>query len=204
MSEELTFRYILGAYLVLVAPIGMYFRLRSQATGERLDRRQEGLFILVALRLTGAVCAASLLTWLFRPRLLDWAAYDAGAALRWAGVVLLPVAGAMIVWTFATLGRNLTDTVVTRKEHTLVTGGPYRWVRHPFYLSGLLMLTAVSLIVANWLVPLLGSIAMALLMLRTKKEEQLLIERFGADYQTYMLRTGQFFPRLAIGRRGGT
>ena len=39
----------------------------------------------------------------------------------------------LLVWTFRCLGKNLTDTVVTRQEHTLVMQGPYRWVRHPFY-----------------------------------------------------------------------
>ena len=41
--------------------------------------------------------------------------------------------GCLIVWAFRSLGPNLTDTVVTRRHHTLITRGPYRWVRHPFY-----------------------------------------------------------------------
>jgi len=41
--------------------------------------------------------------------------------------------GGLLIWTLRTLGANLTDTVITRKEHTLVTSGPYRWVPHPFY-----------------------------------------------------------------------
>ena len=41
--------------------------------------------------------------------------------------------GSLIVWAFQSLGSNLTDTVVTRRQHTLITHGPYRWVRHPFY-----------------------------------------------------------------------
>jgi len=56
----------------------------------------------------------------------------------------------LLVWMFRTLGRNLTDTVVTRKEHTLVTTGPYRWIRHPFYTSAGLLGVANSLAAANW------------------------------------------------------
>lgn len=33
--------------------------------------------------------------------------------------------GGLLIWTLRTLGANLTDTVITRKEHTLVTSGPY-------------------------------------------------------------------------------
>ena len=43
------------------------------------------------------------------------------------------VTAVLLIWTLRSLGPNLTDTVVTRQAHTLVTRGPYRWVRHPFY-----------------------------------------------------------------------
>ena len=101
-----------------------------------------------------------------------------------------------MVVTFRTLGKNLTDTVVTRAEHTLVTRGPYRWVRHPFYLATALAVVANSLVTANWFLALTGGIAFGLLVLRTRTEEEKLIERFGEDYKEYMERTGRFFPRL--------
>jgi protein-S-isoprenylcysteine O-methyltransferase Ste14 len=117
-------------------------------------------------------------------------------AVRWVGALLFAVGGALAVWTFAHLGKNLTDTVVTRKGHTLVTTGPYRWVRHPFYVSFVLLVLAVSLLTASWLFALLGSVGFVLLAIRTRTEEAKLIERFGDDYRRYMERTGQFFPRL--------
>ena len=98
--------------------------------------------------------------------------------------------------TFRTLGKNLTDTVVTRTEHTLVTRGPYRWVRHPFYLATALAVVANSLVTANWFLALTGGISFGLLVLRTRIEEEKLIERFGEDYNEYMKRTGRFLPRL--------
>jgi protein-S-isoprenylcysteine O-methyltransferase Ste14 len=89
----------------------------------------------------------------------------------------------------------LTDTVVTRRDHTLVTTGPYRWVRHPFYVAGVVGVVGVSLILANWFLLLVGGLAMALLVVRTAKEEELLLARFGEDYRRYAERTGRFFPR---------
>ena len=94
------------------------------------------------------------------------------------------------------MGRNLTDTVVTRKEHTLITSGPYRWVRHPFYGSAAFIVLAASLLSASWLVLLCGAAVLTLLVLRTKTEEQKLIDRFGDEYRDYCDRTGRFFPRL--------
>ena len=64
--------------------------------------------------------------------------------------------GCWLVCTFRCLGPNLTDTVVTRQKHTLITDGPHRWIRHPFYDSAALLAVAVSLIAANWLVLVTG------------------------------------------------
>jgi protein-S-isoprenylcysteine O-methyltransferase Ste14 len=79
----------------------------------------------------------------------------------------------------------------------LVTHGPYRWVRHPFYVTAGLLMISVTLLSANWLVGLSGLLAMALLVLRTGKEEQMLIERFGEDYRRYAAKTGRFMPRIS-------
>ena len=108
----------------------------------------------------------------------------------------LGVTEALLIWTFRTLDTNLTDTVVTRKNHTLVTTGPYRWVRHPFYLAFLMAMIAASLVMANWFLALTGGLAVSLLFIRTAREEANLISRFENDYRQYMETTGRFFPRL--------
>jgi protein-S-isoprenylcysteine O-methyltransferase Ste14 len=94
------------------------------------------------------------------------------------------------------LGKNLTDTVVTRKQHTLVTIGPYQWVRHPFYVCAALLVVTVSLVTANALFLIAGGLVLTLLGLRTPIEERFLLNRFGDDYRQYMNRTGRFLPRL--------
>ena len=84
----------------------------------------------------------------------------------------------------------------TRREHTLVTSGPYRYIRHPFYVTSALALAANALTAANWFIALTGFAAVVLLVLRTATEEAKLVERFGDDYRRYMALTGRFFPRL--------
>ena len=111
---------------------------------------------------------------------------------------MLPVFVILISWVLRSLGKNLTDTVVTRAEHTLVTTGPYRWVRHPFYSAAFLFLVAGSLVSANWGLAVAGGLACVLLVIRTRTEEAKLIERFGDEYLAYMQRTGRFLPRLAL------
>jgi protein-S-isoprenylcysteine O-methyltransferase Ste14 len=195
MNDEQTFRLILLAGFVSFMPIGIYHRLKAR-TGEKLDRRQEGLFILVTLRLMGLAAMAGFVAYLINPTCMAWAAAPLPAWLRWTGVGLAMCAGLLITWTFRSLGRNLTDTVVTRKVHTLVTTGPYRWVRHPFYCAAALAFLGHSLATANAYLFVTGGAVVLLLGFRTRKEEANLLARFGDAYRIYMQRTGRFLPRL--------
>ena len=97
-------------------------------------------------------------------------------------------------WIFSTLGTNVTPTVVTRQAHTLVTSGPYRWVRHPLYSMGAIAFFGFALVADNWSIALLGALTFLILAIRTRKEEANLIQRFGDQYRTYMKHTGRFIP----------
>lgn len=196
------FRTILVVGLLLIFPVGVYHRIRSQATGERLDRRQEGLFILATLRPVAFLFGIGLVTYLVEPARMAWSSWPLPAAVRWSGAAVLAIAGGLVIWTFRTLGPNLTDTVVTRRQHALVTRGPYQFVRHPFYVSTGLLLVACSLMSANWFLLVTGSAALGLLVMRTRTEEEKLVARFGDAYRDYMIRTGRFWPR-ARGHRAG-
>src|SRR4051812_8502174 len=132
MNADATLRLALVAALLLILPIGIYFRVRSQATGESLDRRQEGVLILATLRPAGLAHLIGLVVYLVNPARMAWASMPLSMPVRWSGIALLVATAALLVWTLRNLGRNLTDTVVTRRVHTLVTHGPYRWIRHPF------------------------------------------------------------------------
>jgi len=196
MDTDRTFRTILLAGFLVLMPVGIYHRVRSQATREKLDRRQEGLFILLTLRPLAVAGMIGFIAYLINPAWMAWSSLPLPAWLRWTGVIVGAAAGLLLIWTFHSLGKNLTDTVVTRKDHTLVTSGPYRWVRHPFYLTLALMVIASSLATANWFIPITGSLAVTLIVLRTRREEDLLLARFGDEYRTYMQRTGRFIPPI--------
>src|SRR5262245_51037299 len=196
MDSDNTFRLILAGTIAILFPIGIYHRLRSAAAREKLDRRQEGWFMLISLRLIGWSALLGIWAFVLNPQWMAWAAVPLPPWLRWVGVGFLPLTGVWVTWTFRHLGKNLTDTVVTRKEHTLVTTGPYRLVRHPFYVGGGLGIVAMSLVTANAAIAAGGVAALILLAVRTRTEEQKLIERFGDEYRQYMRRTGRFFPRL--------
>jgi len=202
MDDDQTFRIVLIIGALILLPIMVYHRVKSQATGETLDRWQEGRFVLFTLRPIGVAAMLGLLAFMINPAWMEWSSVRLPVWLRWSGVGLGVLAGGLLIWTLRNLGPNLTDTVVTRREHTLVTAGPYRWVRHPFYDAVGLAILANSLTAANWFLPLTGGLALLLMIVRTRIEEEHLLARFGDSYRGYVESTGRFVPRIKATRHG--
>ena len=137
------------------------------------------------------------LAYVINPRWMRWSRLNLPPSLRWTGRrwVREPAA---VYRIFGSLGENVTPTAGTRKDHKLVTTGPYRWVRHPLYSAGAAFAVALNLLVANWFTTASGTTALTLLLMRLPKEEEELIERFGDEYRQYAERTGTAAPALPI------
>jgi protein-S-isoprenylcysteine O-methyltransferase Ste14 len=195
MDNQLAFRVALSVLLVTMVVGAGRFRLRSR-TSERLDRRQEGLPILILLRLAGLLTWGSVVVWIVSPAVFEFAAISLPDVVRWAGIAIGFLCFLWIRWVMQSLGANLTDTVVTREKAYLVTAGPYRWIRHPLYTGVIPSGVFLSLVTATWWFAVLTSLIFFLLWLRTAKEERNLLSRFGDDYGAYMRQTGRFLPRV--------
>ena len=195
MTHDDLFRLIFLVLIIAFVPFALYHRIRSMS-GENLDRWQEGAFILFGLRLSGLPWFIGGIVWMIEPKWMAWSSVPMPVWLRWSGFALIGLWGILFVWTFTNLGKNLTDTVVTKKDHTLVTTGPYRYVRHPFYLAFFVAIVGGSVVAANWFLLLTGMFSFGFLVARTRIEEEKLIERFGDEYRDYMMKTGRFVPRL--------
>ncbi len=123
MEDDQIFRLILILGFAVVFPVGLYHRLKAHALKDKLDRRQEGIFILLTLRPVGVVGILGLFAWVIHPAWMAWSSVGLPLWLRWIGVPLGVTAATLLIVTFRTLGTNITDTVVTRARHTLVTDG---------------------------------------------------------------------------------
>jgi len=193
--DDGVFRWVMVAGFVAVIAVTAPHRVRA-GTKEKLDRRKEGAFMLATLRPAGAALWLGIIVYMIKPASMAWSSMPLPVWLRWSGAVFSVLSVALLLWTLPALGRNLTDTVVTRKEHTLVTRGPYRWIRHPFYVCMALMTVGSALVAANWFIFVSGVVVFSLLALRSRVEEEQLAARFGDAYLDYQKRTGRFLPKL--------
>lgn len=195
--NDTIFRISALAIFLVGARISSYYRRKAdRESGEKVSLKDEGMAMVLALRVTGITIWLGMFTYLINPNLMTWSRLDLPEWLRWTGVLLGLLADGLAYWVFSHLRNNVSPTVATRSNAYLVTSGPYRWVRHPLYMMGLIGYVGFALLAENWFIAMLSLVVFMLLSIRTSKEETMMVEKFGAAYLEYMQRTGRFLPRL--------
>ena len=125
---------------------------------------------------------------------------DARDAVRWMGEAIDAHHRGDLVApprAHADLGTNWSITLEVREKHQLVTHGIYRWVRHPMYLALFLYSAGQALVLPNWLVgPSYGFAMVLLFALRVGREERMMHEEFGKDYEAYAATTRRLLPGI--------
>ncbi|HXO18281.1 MAG TPA: isoprenylcysteine carboxylmethyltransferase family protein [Candidatus Dormibacteraeota bacterium] len=119
-----------------------------------------------------------------------------GEATRWLGVVLVAIGGTLRIVPVFVLGNRFSGLVAIQPEHTLVTGGIYRVIRHPSYLGLLLSALGWGLAFRSGVGVLLAVLLVPVIVARIRAEERLLGEHFGAQYDAYRARTSRLIPGI--------
>jgi protein-S-isoprenylcysteine O-methyltransferase Ste14 len=128
---------------------------------------------------------------------LDFADYRGSAWAGLAGALVFGAALWLLCRSHVDLGRNFSVKLQIREKHSLVTGGVYRRIRHPMYAAHLLWAIAQTLLLHNWIAgPAFLVTSLPLYLLRIPREEKMMLENFGEDYQLYMKRTGRVAPPM--------
>ena len=120
---------------------------------------------------------------LARPFVVPWGFVALGLAVS---------AQALRYWAITTLGPRWNTRVIVLSDAEPVTGGPYRFVRHPNYVAVGLELVALPLVHGAWLTALLFTVGNALLLrVRVRVEEAAL----GSQYAASFAQTPRLIPR---------
>jgi protein-S-isoprenylcysteine O-methyltransferase Ste14 len=191
------FRWFALAALVGCLSISAYYRRRARVEGETIPRGREPPLLLAGRALVALPLFLAIITYVVNPPWMFWAELPLPDWTRWAGVVIGLLAVPAALWVFTSLGCNVSETVLTKSHHALVTTGPYRWIRHPLYTTGIALLLAIGLMAANWFILLFGLVTLASMrFVVIPLEERELVLKFGDDYRAYMERTGRLVPRV--------
>ena len=199
MEHDRLFRWLFVVILVTTFSISAYFRRKARRSGEVIPRVREGKLSLLVRLLFAAPIYLAFLAYMVNP---DWMAWSSVPLLPWLRGLGVAVALAMLpvlYWVVRTLGRNISETVLTKEDHQLVTQGPYRWVRHPLYSVATIIFVSLGLVAANWFIIVMAVViivGMALVVI--PKEEAELISKFGDEYREYMKHTGLLAPRIDL------
>ena len=81
-----------------------------------------------------------------------------------------------------------------QQQHTLAVDGIYARLRHPQYAGFVLIMFGFLLQWPTLLTVIMFPILVYVYIRLARHEEQMALEEFGEDYQTYMARTPAFFP----------
>ena len=206
MLEELIFRIMMVVMWIVFAIPRIYYRRKAaRPTGTEEDAEREHregfgwVQILISISILGMFI--SIFAYVLMPLGIIWFPLPLPSIIRWGGVVLGFCCIPLIVWIHRELGRFYAPELAIKREHDIITTGPYQYVRHPMYTVFILFSLSVILVASNLFITIFALLIIVLLYPNSKQEERMLLIKFGDLYQEYMNRTGRFFPRITKPRK---
>ncbi|UCH03610.1 MAG: isoprenylcysteine carboxylmethyltransferase family protein [Candidatus Thorarchaeota archaeon] len=201
MADELVFRvWFIALYVLFVIP-RVYYRFvrprRDDVDAEVAEREAFGV-VQAAMTIVILGFLVSSVLYLIGLPWMDWfqiAQYSVW--LRSVGAVIALIMPLLLAWIHRELDRQYSAILEIKKDHRLITTGPYEKVRHPMYTVLTLFSLGISMVTGNALIILFAVLLMIGFPFWVRIEEEKMIETFGDEYIEYMKRTGRFLPRLS-------
>lgn len=205
-TNELLFRVLFSILLVIfIANITwVRYPLREPKSEPSIDQaaRHERRLHTVALALFGTIpWFGGIVLYIITP---SWIMFLSIPLPDWFRLIMVGVTALsipLVLWAYRTLGKNWVHALdpskfLYRERETLVTSGPYRYVRNPIYSGCFVFIVALGLVAANWLLLLPAFVFIAMIYGQIPREELMLIDRFGEEYREYMNRTPRIIPKF--------
>ena len=102
----------------------------------------------------------------------------------------------MRLYAMRDLGSHFSAYVILQPEHRLVERGVYGSIRHPLYLSLLLVPAGIAMVFTSLLALPIFALAAIFVADRISQEEKMLAEHFGSQFSAYQSRTWMLIPGL--------
>ncbi len=198
MDIDQVFRWIMVGIFLISASISKYHRRKAKLSGEAISRRDEGGVAMLLRAAVALPLMLSFLAYMINPSWMAWSELALPVWARWVGVGL-GIACLPLLWMlFQSIGSNISETVLTKKNHRLVMTGPFRWIRHPLYTVAMLLFFSYGFMASNWWMMMFTALGLGLIVILViPKEEAELIAKFGDEYRDYQERVGKLLPRLS-------
>jgi protein-S-isoprenylcysteine O-methyltransferase Ste14 len=114
--------------------------------------------------------------------------------LRVVGLIIYIIFSWMQIWSFKSLGEFYSQEILIYKNHELINKGPYKFLRHPQYLSQILVDIGGGLAVMSYILLPIALIEIPFLIMRALLEEKLLKKNFKERFTDYKKKTGFLIP----------
>jgi protein-S-isoprenylcysteine O-methyltransferase Ste14 len=200
---EFGFRILFLVLLLLVGGVRGYYQRKLRVSyfkvSEEAAVREGRMSLWLRLGML-PVFYGYVVLFLVDPAWMAWSHAPIPPWARWVGAVLIGVCIPFEIWVHRALGASWSTSMEVGHKPTLVTHGPYRFVRHPMYAMALPIFGGAMLLSADGVLIALSVVAIAIVAARVPTEDRMMLEEFGDQYRSYMERTGALLPRL-FGRR---
>ncbi|MHA2202741.1 MAG: methyltransferase [Candidatus Hodarchaeales archaeon] len=183
-------------FLIFLFERGYFQSKAIRTSGElaKYKKKKSSMFLLILIFIIAQIWVLGSFIFILNPIFLDWSAFSFPLWIRWIGVILTGLGICVEFSTQLYLGRNYSTLLHISEEQSLITTGPYRYVRHPMYTALITVGNGMSLLSANWYFGLPFIATIIVIIFRIKKEEEVMVEKFGEEYTLYMKRTKRFIP----------
>lgn len=114
--------------------------------------------------------------------------------IRLIGLVVYLCFSWIQIWAYKSLGQSYSQEIVVFKDHKLAEKGPFRFIRHPQYLSQMLVDLGGAAATLSYILLPLAVIQIPILIFRATFEEKLLSKHFKEEFENYQQKRGFIIP----------
>jgi protein-S-isoprenylcysteine O-methyltransferase Ste14 len=115
-------------------------------------------------------------------------------SIRYIGLAVYLIFSWVQIWAFKTLGENYSQDILIKKNHQLITKGPFRIIRHPQYISQILIDLGGAAATLSYIVAPIAVIQIPFILLRASVEDKLMAKHFGDEFSSYKKKSGFVLP----------